>query len=131
MVWIATEAGIAHMEVDNDDFFVTAPDEVTLEVLSRPLANTWKIVIKKLTPETPLKTTIHAIPKKNHQRQFCDGGDPVDMPHNSELDSAHVDTPTESRSRDLHAETPLASHEQASKVRPTHEASSATLGDNT
>lgn len=41
---------ISRMEVDIDDFLVTAIDNVTLEALSRPLVDSWKIVIKKLTP---------------------------------------------------------------------------------
>lgn len=41
------------MKVDNDDFLVTAPDEITLETLAKRLIEAWTITIKELTLEIP------------------------------------------------------------------------------
>lgn len=56
MFLIATDTSFARMEVKNDDFLVIAPDDATLEALSRPLVDSWKLEILKLTPETPVET---------------------------------------------------------------------------
>lgn len=63
MFWTDTATGSARMEDDNDDLLATVPDDATREPISRPLVDAWKIVIKKLAPETPLETTIRAAQK--------------------------------------------------------------------
>ena len=44
MFWTTTQNGVARMEVDNDDFLVTAPTQADLDILSVPL-KAWKIKI--------------------------------------------------------------------------------------
>ena len=57
MFWTATKNGVARMEVDNDDFLVTAPTQQDLDMLSEPWKS-WKIKIQKLSKEDPISSTI-------------------------------------------------------------------------
>lgn len=119
-VWITTAAGTARMEFDNDEFPVTAPHDSILEALSRPLSDACKIMIKKLAPEAPLKTTIRAAPK-TPQIPKPDGGDPMDTPITSKTDTIHVNTPTAPRPGGDIADTPSEESTKASKALSSHQ----------
>lgn len=120
MFWISTAMGTARMEVGSDQFLVTAPDDVIFEVLSRPSVDAWIIVIKKLTPETPLESTIDAAPKAPQIPKY-DSGDPMDTQVFSKTDTVHVDTATAPRPGGDNADTASEENKKASKVGPSHQ----------
>lgn len=57
MFWTSTKNGVARMEVDNDDFLVTAPTEEDVHRLAQPLKDAWGITVQKLAPDQPIDTT--------------------------------------------------------------------------
>lgn len=57
MLWPIKANGVARIEVDNDDFLVTAPTLEDLEMLSRPPTN-WDIAIQTLSAENAINTVI-------------------------------------------------------------------------
>lgn len=56
MFWIQTANGVARMEVDNDDFLVTAPTKADLDRLAEPL-KAWEITVQTLSYDNPITTT--------------------------------------------------------------------------
>ena len=62
MFWIQLPSGVARMEVDNDNFLVTAPTQADLDTLARPL-QAWDIKVQILTYDNALET---ALPATSH-----------------------------------------------------------------
>lgn len=82
MFWVATDAGIARMEVGNGDPLVMASGYATLEALSRSLVTTWKLEITKFRPEAPMRLRFHMFPKQRMMdqcRPSIDNPSPVIM----------------------------------------------------
>lgn len=44
-----TKRGVARMEADNDDFFITAPTDDDLDLLSKTLEEVWQVTTQKLS----------------------------------------------------------------------------------
>lgn len=57
VLWTKASNGVAGMEVDNDDFPVTAPTKEDLDILSAPL-KAWKINFQKLSYAEPITISI-------------------------------------------------------------------------
>lgn len=71
MFWTTTKNGVARMEVDNDDFLVTAPTENDLHQLTAPLKKAWGITVQKLTAEHSISTmhTVHMLPSHDADKE--------------------------------------------------------------
>ena len=55
MFVINTPNGVARMEADNDDFFVSAPTETDLDNLAKPLQEAWQITVQELKSENSIE----------------------------------------------------------------------------
>ena len=48
MFWINTPNGVARMEADNDDFFISAPTDTDLDNMAKPFIEAWQVTSQKL-----------------------------------------------------------------------------------
>lgn len=57
MFWINTSNGVARLEADNDDFFMSAPTDTYLDNLEKPFIEVWQVTSQKLDQGQDIEKT--------------------------------------------------------------------------